>query len=83
VVAEEATLRELQASHPLIGEWLTLNAQVAATKSIRKRQRDGGLVSESEISESDDGGDALANTLPSVPTKRVADAALEGRLLRL
>jgi hypothetical protein len=82
VEAETARLQELQDTQPLEEEWLTLHAQVAATKSIRKDQRDGGLVSESEISESD-GGDALANALPSVPTTRVGNTALEQRLARL
>jgi hypothetical protein len=75
VVVEEARQAELDATQIGEQDWLELQAQVSASKSVRKDHRDGNLLSESE-SDSEGG---LAQALPSVPKQK----SLEARLLKL
>jgi hypothetical protein len=75
LTVEKARKAEMDATQNGVREWLELQAQVSASKSVRKDQRDGDLLSESD-SDSEGG---LAQALPSVPKQK----SLEARLLKL
>jgi hypothetical protein len=77
IEVEEGRKAEMDTTQAGEKAWLKLESRVSASKPVRKDQRDGGLLSESENDSDIDGG--LVQALPSVPTKK----SLEARLVNL
>jgi len=79
IVVEKARKAEMDATKNAEKEWLALEARIFASKSVRRDQRDGDLLSESEIDS--DGGlkkeeEELIQALPSVSKQKSFEARL-------